>query len=549
MKQIYKDLNPNETISILSLFFSKLGLDLKEIQTNSGNISYSHTLLLKNIGFFSNGKGCNEVFSKTSAMAELYERILNLSFIRFDSFSNHNLKTQKKFFELDYQFINKNIENFLKMENINNISVMKNKLILINIMLEKLYNIKNRYFFRENNDKSFPKRTFCIKFQGKKDLYLPLIVSDLFLGTNGMSAGNTYEEAFVQAYSEILERYAIKLLNSQKIAVDLIDQNSIDRYSNVNNMINKIRKESNFEIKIFTFERLLKFPVICFLLIDRNKNRIAFKFGAHSSEEYAIERCITELLQGTELNDEINWKYIDDCINSEKGESYKIFLNGKGLLSNIGFRNLINCKTIFYTRCSFKDNLEAYNYINSIEKDIYVFVASNTPITAIQLYVPQKSIIHNIDMLYFKDIINNIKQQLLLFKILNKLKTCSKINSQSFYNNNNKNINKYISDFIVTACPIQNQYLSKIKILDVFLSIGWTNFQKVNLDNRYFIFLSDFLKLGNITKDEKLKYLKSHQLINNTNNLSYCRKCKYYSTTKCIIYCKNKLTKDLSKVY
>ncbi|MCK6130993.1 YcaO-like family protein [Parvimonas micra] len=548
MKQLYKDLSPDKTMDILNLFFSNLELELKEIQTNSGNISYSHSLLLKNIGFFSNGKGCSEVYSKTSAIAELYERILNLSFIRFDSFSNDILKTQKKFFKLNYKTISKNIETFLKMENLNNISILKKKLISINILLEKLYNIKNNYFFEENN-KIFERESFCIKFDGKKDLYLPVIISDIFLGSNGMSAGNTYEEAFVQSYSEILERYIIRIINSQKIDIDLVDKKTINKYSNVKNMINKLIKESNFEIKIFTFERLVKFPVICLLLIDKNKNRIAFKFGAHSSEEYAIERCITELLQGTELYDDINWKYIDDCINSENGESYKIFLNGKGLISNIGFRNLMNCKTTFYTKCSFKNNVEAYNYINSIEKEIYVFVASNTPLTAIQLYIPQKSIIHNIDMVYLKDLLNNIKQQFLLFRILYKLKENSKINSQIFYNHNKKNINKSVSDFIVTVCPIQNQYLSKIKILDIFLSIGLSNFQKENLDNRYFSFLSEFLKLGNITKEEKLKYLKTHKFINNTNNLSYCKKCKYYSTTKCILNCKKKLTKDLFKAY
>ena len=186
--------------------------------------------------------------------------------------------------------------------------------------MEKLYNIKNNYFFEENN-KIFERESFCIKFDGKKDLYLPVIISDIFLGSNGMSAGNTYEEAFVQSYSEILERYIIRIINSQKIDIDLVDKKTINKYSNVKNMINKLIKESNFEIKIFTFERLVKFPVICLLLIDKKKNRIAFKFGAHSSEEYAIERCITELLQGTELYDDINWKYIDDCINSENGES------------------------------------------------------------------------------------------------------------------------------------------------------------------------------------------------------------------------------------
>lgn len=81
-------------------------------------------------------------------------------------------------------------------------------------------------------------------------------------------------------------------------------------------------------------------------------------------------------------------------------------------------------------------------------------------------------------MVYLKDLLNNIKQQFLLFRILYKLKENSKINSQIFYNHNKKNINKSVSDFIVTVCPIQNQYLSKIKILDIFLSIGLSNFQK-----------------------------------------------------------------------
>ena len=47
MKQLYKDLSPDKTMDILNLFFSNLELELKEIQTNSGNTFKKYRFFLQ----------------------------------------------------------------------------------------------------------------------------------------------------------------------------------------------------------------------------------------------------------------------------------------------------------------------------------------------------------------------------------------------------------------------------------------------------------------------------------------------------------------------
>ncbi|MBD3351615.1 MAG: hypothetical protein GF364_09030 [Candidatus Lokiarchaeota archaeon] len=118
------------------------------------------------------------------------------------------------------------------------------------------------------------------------------------LSTTGMAAGNSYEEAFVQAVSEIVERYcAVEVLRNQRQLPTLPK-------SILNNRLQGIIAEIESQgIKVYIKDAsLLSIPTIA-VLFDLGTKTIGekylVKFGAGSSIDVAAERCITEALQNT----------------------------------------------------------------------------------------------------------------------------------------------------------------------------------------------------------------------------------------------------------
>jgi len=120
-------------------------------------------------------------------------------------------------------------------------------------------------------------------------------------GSNGMAAGNTIEEAIIQASCEILERYAqIGIVRPEKI-VPSIDPGSVD-YDLVHRMIAfYARFNVGVVLKDLSFDGAL--PVIGVFYTNRNlpPDRLEYRSliaGASFNLEEALTRCFTEGMQG-----------------------------------------------------------------------------------------------------------------------------------------------------------------------------------------------------------------------------------------------------------
>ena len=137
---------------------------------------------------------------------------------------------------------------------------------------------------------------------GNSKYYDPRLVYRMS-ASNGLAAGNTYEEACVQGISEIFERYiqfqSFADLNKEFIELDLTTlKNPV-----IQNMINGIESTNNV-IRIFDLSYTFHAPVLMSAIFNKMNSRIYLDFGSAPEFDIAIERIITESYQGmTTLND------------------------------------------------------------------------------------------------------------------------------------------------------------------------------------------------------------------------------------------------------
>lgn len=133
-------------------------------------------------------------------------------------------------------------------------------------------------------------------------VYIPMnIIGNLYV-SNGMSAGNTPNEARVQGLSEVFERYVKNRIIAEAISLPAIPQTVLDRYPGVVEAIARLEAEG---FPIFAFDASLggKYPVICVVLFNPANGTCFASFGAHPDFGVALERTVTELLQGRGLKD------------------------------------------------------------------------------------------------------------------------------------------------------------------------------------------------------------------------------------------------------
>lgn len=133
-------------------------------------------------------------------------------------------------------------------------------------------------------------------------VYIPMnIIANLYV-SNGMSAGNTRYEARVQGLSEVFERYIKNRIISEAISLPLIPEEVMARYPHVQEAIATLETAG---YPIFAYDASLggQYPVICVVLFNPENGSCFASFGAHPMFGVALERTVTELLQGRSLKD------------------------------------------------------------------------------------------------------------------------------------------------------------------------------------------------------------------------------------------------------
>ena len=125
------------------------------------------------------------------------------------------------------------------------------------------------------------------------------IIGNLYV-SNGMAAGNTMMEARSQALSEIFERHIKSRIISEGLCLPEVPDHVIARYPGIAAGIRGLR-EAGFGILVRDASLGGRYPVMNVTLLHPKDQGCFASFGAHPRFEVALERALTELLQGRAL--------------------------------------------------------------------------------------------------------------------------------------------------------------------------------------------------------------------------------------------------------
>lgn len=397
---IYKDETPQKTVTKIKQILNNLEIELDEIYFNENEknapnsstpfISLRVETINHNIGG-TNGKGTNIENAKASAYAEYMERLQNLSIgdlYELWSFS----KDRKNLSEISLDFETNFLDIFFEKDifKLNSENTKKlNECIFL-----PFYNIAKQ-------------RTYN----------LPHNVIIFLQATNGMAAGNTYEEALVQGLSEIVERYSSKRILQEKIELPSIPEKEYLKYEKIEASINHFNEKGiNVHIKDASLGGAL--PVIC--TIFETNGIICPVFGAHPSFPIAIERTLTEFVQGRNYSKDIvssirdiplvyyskeKFKYsdIDDIYQSlstlktyfENNKFFEHIFFSKNKTNNFEKKAWIDGSKNYDNKKLLKFLLEK---INKFSKDIFIRDVSFLNFPTIQIFIPNISELKNLNL-------------------------------------------------------------------------------------------------------------------------------------------------------
>lgn len=126
------------------------------------------------------------------------------------------------------------------------------------------------------------------------------IIGNLYV-SNGMAAGNTMLEARTQALSEIFERHIKYRIISEGLCLPEVPDDVIARFPNIAAGIAGLRR-AGFGILVKDASLSGRYPVMNVTLVHPKDQGVFSSYGAHPRFEIALERAMTELLQGRALD-------------------------------------------------------------------------------------------------------------------------------------------------------------------------------------------------------------------------------------------------------
>ncbi|WP_456269097.1 OsmC domain/YcaO domain-containing protein [Kushneria sp. AK178] len=159
------------------------------------------------------------------------------------------------------------------------------------------------------------------------------LIENLYL-SNGMSAGNTLAEAQVQCLSEIFERAVKRRIIEQEIALPDVPEEVLARYPGIKEGIDALEAQG-FPVLVKDASLGGRYPVACVTLMNPRTGGVFASFGAHPSLQVAIERSLTELLQGRSFDgmDDLPQPTFNSQAVAEPNNFVEHFIDSSGVVS------------------------------------------------------------------------------------------------------------------------------------------------------------------------------------------------------------------------
>lgn len=243
---------------------------------------------------FTNGKGASKKAALASALGEYFER-LSTNYFFSDFYLGKSIANA--------DFVHYPDEKWFAIDDENNLpnGILNEKLLAFYDPNDELSGSDLIDLQSSNLQRGICALPF-VQQSDQQTVYVPVnLIANLY-ASNGMSAGNTVFEARVQGLSEVFERYVKNRIITEAISLPLIPESVLQRYPNTIESIKTLEQEG---FPLFCFDASLggQYPVICVVLFNPNNGTCYASFGAHPNFGVALERTVTELLQGRSLKD------------------------------------------------------------------------------------------------------------------------------------------------------------------------------------------------------------------------------------------------------
>jgi ribosomal protein S12 methylthiotransferase accessory factor len=275
MVKVYKDRSPEQTIQSAKDILSEVGIFPQEIVWNEFT-EHNHSVRIIDLAYLvgTNGKGVSKSYALASAYAEFMERLQNGHL--YDRV--YGLMPADRFFHPDESEF-RTVAMLAEQRPVFNCLVDADEGVLIHTLGETVCGAP---FYNLGTGQV---------------VYLPIDLIRITCTSNGMCAGNNPIEAITQGLCEILERFAKKQVFLNDWEAPTIPLSFIERFS-VYHLIQELA-ERRYSVLVKDCTLGGKIPVLGAVIFNRERSQYRLAFGADPIFEIALQRCLTEAVQGT----------------------------------------------------------------------------------------------------------------------------------------------------------------------------------------------------------------------------------------------------------
>ncbi|NWB84196.1 OsmC domain/YcaO domain-containing protein [Pseudomonas gingeri] len=393
-----KDLPLEQTIANMSGILAGLGMKIEIASWRNivPNVWSLHIRDAHSPMCFTNGKGSTKEGALASALGEFIER-LNCNFFYNDQFWGEDIANAA--------FVHYPNERWFKPGRKDELPAE-----ILDQHCLAIYNpdgeLRGSHLIDTNSGNE--ERGICslpyVRQSDGEVVYFPSnLIENLFL-SNGMSAGNTLAEAQVQCLSEIFERAVKREILEGEIALPDVPQEVLAKYPGILAGIQGL-EEQGFPVLVKDASLGGEFPVMCVTLMNPRTGGVFASFGAHPSLEVALERSLTELLQGRSfegLNDLPQPTFESHAV-MEPNNFVEHFIDSSGVVSWRFFSAKSDFEFVEWDFSGQGENSNAeeaatlFGILEDLGKEVYMAVYEHIGATACRILVPDYSEIYPVD--------------------------------------------------------------------------------------------------------------------------------------------------------
>ncbi|OIU85761.1 MULTISPECIES: OsmC domain/YcaO domain-containing protein [unclassified Acinetobacter] len=412
-----KDLPLEETIANMSAILAGLGMKIEIASWRNivPNVWSLHIRDAQSPMCFTNGKGSTKESALASALGEFIER-LNCNFFYNDQFWGEDIANAEFVHYPDEKWFQPGPNGELPIE-------------VLDEHTREIYDPEDELLgthLYDTNSGNKARGICSLPFVRQSDgetVYFPSnLIENLYL-SNGMSAGNTLAEAQVQCLSEIFERAVKREILEGELALPDVPEHVLAKYPKIVEGIKGL-EEQGFPVLVKDASLGGQFPVMCVTLMNPRTGGVFASFGAHPNFEVALERSLTELLQGRSfegLNDLPKPTFSSNAV-TEPNNFVEHFIDSSGVVS----WRFFSAKSDYdFVEWDFTNNgqnsnadeaQELFTILEDMGHEVYMAVYQHLGATACRILVPGYSEIYLVEdlvwdntnkaLLYREDILN-----------------------------------------------------------------------------------------------------------------------------------------------